>query len=76
MWAELLEALVIYPNVRKGSTTEDSSACSSDDESFHSAAEELDEQVEPHPSATATNESFPQPPHRMDQQEISENANH
>ena len=52
-------------------TTKDSPAPPSDDESFHSATEELDEPVEPPP--TATDESTPPTvPHRMDQQDSSE----
>ena len=56
------------------STTEDYPAPSSDDESFHSATEELEEQVGPPP--TATDEFTPhivQSPHRMNNQETSEN---
>ena len=56
-------------------TTEDPPAPPSDDESFHSATEELDEPVGPHP--TASDESIPpivQSPHRMDQQETSEDT--
>ena len=47
------------------------SSLASDDESFHSATEELDELVGPHP--TATDESTPPAiqSHRMDQQETS-----
>ena len=61
------------------STSENSEESSeeppSDDESFHSATEELDEPVRPHP--TATDESIPpivQSLHRMDQQETSEDT--
>ena len=61
------------------STSENSKESSedlpSDDESFHSATEELDEPVGPHP--TASDESSPptvQSPHRMDQQETSEDT--
>ena len=55
----------------KDSTTKDSPAPLSDDESFHSATEELDEPVGPPPTATDESTTV-QSPHRMDQQETSE----
>ena len=77
MWAELLEELMDgildHPTIESVHSLDHSPAPLSDDESFHSATEELDEPVEPPP--IATDESTPPPvqsPHRMDQQETSE----
>ena len=63
----------IHSTTHQDSIPVDAPAPPSDDESFHSATEELDEPVGPPP--TATNESTTvQSPHRMDQQETSEDA--
>ena len=63
--------LSIEDSTSKHSTTEDSPAPPRDDESFYSATEELDEPVGPPPTATDESTTV-QSPHRMDQQETSE----